>query len=379
MANSGLYSVEKEIQTFAWKYASYNKCRQIEKSLDSAYQSTRSIIEQDELKLRDHRSDLEKKLESAKRELIEDIESTSIALEHAAERDYQAVMAEHVSELREHLSAQKLKERERDILDDRRQQEHLNDEIEDVQKALRTAAEGLQRSLKGIVDNHDLAALKTTQLDFSRDMGKILKELDDVGQAEANAKSGAINGLLAEVNESASIALREALESADEKSKEYWIEQSDKLKKKLTEVVAGSSDLSGKAKSSLMQVIITFSQITFPEHEAFKVDEFLIHPFEMVHKTKLAEAYNDRINRALDFSASEMEQDHTSSFVLWENRLVDTLRDNITDFNPDLHKSVVSISEDEAKIDSLYQLKTKILALVSEVKEMIDWTDGEGK
>jgi len=379
LANSGLYSVEKEIQTFAWKYASYNKCRQIEKSLDNAYLSTKTIIEQDEQQLQDDRSELEEKLESAEKELIGRIESTSFALERAAERKYQAVMAEHVSGLRKHLCAQELKERAQDILDDRKQQEHLDDEIEDVHEALRVSAEGLQRSLKGIVDNHDLAALKTAQLDFSRDMGKVLKELDDVGQAEANAKSSAINELLAEVNESASTALREALESTDGKSEEYWIEKSEILKKELTDVVAGSSDLSEKAKSSLVQVIITFSQITFPEHEAFKADEFLIHPFEMVHKAKLAEAYNDRINNALDSSASEMEQNHTNSFVLWKNRLVDTLRDNITDFNPDLHRSVVLISKDEAKIYSLRQLETKILTLVSEVKNMIDWTERESK
>ena len=372
-ANSGLYCVESEIQTFADKYASYNKCRQLEQSLESASKTATEDTNRETEKLELTRGVLSKSLDVDMNSLSSELVDTCNRLEHAAERGYRAVMDECVGALREHLCAKELKEREAKYFDDAKRIVDLDGEVEDVMEALRVAEDGLQRNVKSIINNHDVSSVKSAKDDFSRDLGKILKEMSEVGEVQGEAKRRTMESLLDNVNASAVESLGYALDSVDKKSKNYWIEQATILRDQLISVVAGASGLTDSARNRLTQVIMTFSPIKFPEHEDFEMDEFIIHPFEMVHKSKLAKAYTDRLNAALSSLDSEIEQSHWESFQTWSQMLLGTLRDNITEFSPELHSQYELIEQQKEEIAQLQDRQEKLQGLVREVQHMIDW------
>jgi GTPase SAR1 family protein len=372
-ANSGLYCVEKAINAFAGKYASYNKCRQLEQSLENAYVAASEDTKAELRNLEGVRKDLKEKLSADMNQLTERLEVVSKQQGHAAQRGYSTTMDEYVNTFRTHLSARALRKNELELRDEKGHQMDLPGEIDDVSEALDALGKGLQRSVYSIVHDHDAASVKNASNDFRRDFGRALDEISDVGEVQGKAKKEAMLSLLDNVNEAASDGLRIASESIDGKSKDYWTEQAETLKAQLVAVVTDASGLSDSARDRLTQVIMTFPCIKLPPREDFQVDQFIIHPFETVHKSKLAKAYNERINTALTSIDKEIERSHAESFCRWSDRLLETLEDNITEFSPTLHDQYARIQEQEKMIEQLRSRQDKLCGLVSEARTMIEW------
>lgn len=96
-ANSGLFSIEKEIENFAGKYSAYNKCFQSQMFLRRVIQTTEEEIEAKKVRKNAIRQNIKDKLEVDKKLLIERLENTSSDRQDEYVSEYPTFMHDHVA------------------------------------------------------------------------------------------------------------------------------------------------------------------------------------------------------------------------------------------------------------------------------------------
>ena len=88
---------------------------------------------------------------------------------------------------------------------------------------------------------------------------------------------------------------------------------------------------------------------------------------------KLTRKYNSEMKSQVKDIYSRFEASHAHSFDAWMHQLLDTITENIVEFNPQLHDQAEVIREDTALINELESRKLKLMNYAEQIKRMMEW------
>lgn len=385
-ANSGLFTIENEIETFAGKYAAYNKCFQSQLFLTKVIQTTEKIIEQDTIDSEEIRQNIKDKLEDDKKELVEILEDEANAKRDKCDANYEEFMAEYLAEAEGTFSEEDLRKQE-DIFTKNQEDQQEYDEIEqDTKVAWKQIGENLKSNVGNIFKkNVDISMFKTVAEEFTSDIGAAIDTSKTQFWARRDVNQAAADDLLKYVKEKYENRLDEIYALLNDKSKEYWTANTEALRDLLATIVTGSEVLTDERRTNLKQMIIEYKRLSFNENtteEIFNRGRFVrqirfgkqtIWTSDHLNIEKLAKTYNSNIKLNAENCYNVISESHRESAHDWMKNLFDEIYENIVEYSPELSKQARQIQNMTKQIEALKGRQARLKEYTEQLCSMMDW------
>lgn len=369
LANSGLWSIEQEIQRFADNYAPYNKC----------YQSLLFLIKVQEIAEKDiadavnnhnkSREAYQSQLDAGVKKLIDDLTQKRDEFVDKAMNGYPTEMDSFKKEAYTPISKAELVKIEEELTN---RLEEESGYAERVEKA--DEAKDKTLKIQNIFDakvREEMAVSYKYWREKSLDRDNTRKEIDTKA---ADLLLERVKGMFSVVTGSAQSILFQA-------STKYWKERAEELRKKLLIVVFAASYISQEKRAELQDLIEGFEEITFSvevekifEKEFFE-RHFLFGIFEdyRLNKRKLSSRFNSTLKEGINDIYLQMKNSHKQIFMDWQNRLFSVIEDNIIELNPQLKESKKQVDFYNDLIESLKEAQEALNEHIDKINKLMDW------
>ncbi len=363
-ANSGMYWVEQEIETFAEKYAPYNKSLQAKNFLDGVIADTKNeIIEQRkecDVKLANMKEDYEQKKEA----LIDSVSTKGQELIASGHNAYAGAMHEASIEASTECLVEKLEEHRayfQAINDEKNDIAGKMQAVEDSKKAFNSRIKLFDENLKPYnelvhqLNDAKLTSNRETSLDV---LGKVEKRFKDKAEAAQHL-----------------LVMR---------SREYWDSVAATVREGLVKLVTESNALEEEQRKELSEIIINYKDVPlytdvekiFENHNSFdkglKALNIIFNKnLNELNFKKIKRTYDREMKELIDLSNSVVKDAHRESFNAWFNELYALIINNLEDYNPTLSSRRAAIGEEEDHITELEGRKEKLEEYAEQINEML--------
>ncbi len=368
-ANSGLLAIEHEIVNFAEKYSAYDKCNQSDKYIGRIIDATQTEIDEIKAAREEKKKALEEELEEEKRALIESMEERSSDLSEGFYDSYD-----------ENLGESKDSEAFLYRMDD---MQSLEEEIKEKQKESHNysgSVDNLKESGTAILDNFSRLGEKSIS-SIAKDIGDDIKdtwenllELNDV-RTETNKATA--DELIEVVTADYNDRLEAAAYRLNNNSRDYWEENSKKVKRALALIVTNSTTLDEEKKSELKEIIIAYRDLILDSEHVFAKAAFEkrvgFFTFNKIDLKKLVKSYNHDYAAAIEMVYERLKRSHYKSFSIWLQQLVDIIRINIVAYSPRLSEQAQKIEEETRLIKELENTKEILQNYKEQIVSLISW------
>lgn len=376
-ANSGLFSVETEIVTFAGKYAAYNKCVQSQMFLKRIISITEEEIAKEKNSQVGFRQTIRDKLETDKAELIKKLEETAEGQKEENTKNYPEHMGTFLVQANETFSTEELKEKEKELT-------AVNEEafgFNEKQDALKDSIGNVFSNFKPGKGKLDLKGMfDSLQKDFKNASDQVIDQLERRHQIDVKTA----DELAGYVGEQYDKRLHEIFEMLDTESRKFWTEKTENLRTALANTVAGSEVLTEARRRELEGIIINYEKLTFeekPTEEIFNAAKFkfsinlgVIHwQADHLNINSLAATYNDNFKRNATNRYESIKVSHSESAHKWIADLLDVITQNIVEYSPELSRLAEQIRETTAKIEELIERENRLKEYTVKLEAMMDW------
>ena len=381
--NSGLYTVEQEINNFANQYASYNKCKQSTIYLDHIMDIISKEIDEIITKREQIKEEMKHALEKDKAELSHKINQTS--------EDTSEVMMDAYSDLMYHLQEkytpqftyEHIKKLEDQYINEQKElmnYSNQDDEVKGSMESLKSnLKEGMNDVLKGNFKN--IINIGKNFIDDAKDT------LDDYGKLKDTQKEvnkEASKRLLDQVKKEYSTLAQEAQEQIDYLSKDYWTNKCIEFKELLSRIITGSTALSDDNRTELSQIIMMYRNIYFDQskHNTFKLEdfeqkikfgEFVIYESNKLNIRKMINSYNQTFATFMDEVENTIYRSHRRTFQFWLEKLLLIIDQNIVRYSPELSEKQFEIEAETNKITDLQNRQEQIKEGKKHIDHMMNW------
>ena len=384
-ANSGLFTVEKEIETFAGKYAAYNKCFQSQMFLNKVIQTTEGIIEFDKKDSEELRQDIKNNLEKDKRDLIEILEDEASSGKKKSDTGYLGYMGTYLQEAEGYFTEDDLREQEKRFTEAQEDLQDFDEREQDEKEAWGNIGENLISNFGSFLKKGDVSALKSVAKGFSEDLGAAVEKTKTRFEARRDVDKATSDELLRYITEKYDRRLEEVYEMLDEKSKAFWATNTENLRNLLATIVTGSDVLTDERKAALEKLIIEYDQLVFNERTAeevfrrwyfeksIKIGNQKILLSDHLDIKKMVEAYNENIKYNAEKCYFAISQSHTDSAHAWIDSLLDEIFENIVDYNPELSKQARQIQKMTKQIEMYKERQQRLREYTEQLGAMMDW------
>ena len=368
-ANSGLWSIEQEIQRFAENYAPYNKC----------YQSllfllkVKEIAEPDisnEVEMHDKsREEFQNQLEAGTKSLLAKLSITRDDLVEQAVNGYPIEMSVTKASAYTPIAKSELVKIETELTAALEEKKKYSERSEIVEKAKENALK-VQNIFNAeireeIAMSYKYWREKVTELNSTRE------EID----------IAAADQLLSRVKDLFNQAVNRAQSVMYYSSSNYWKGKATALRKALLTDVSDSQELSQEKREELQELIEGFEQIYFSievekifEKELFERRAFFkFFENRRLDKRKLSLRFNSTLKEKIEDNYIEMKRYHKQIFIDWEKRLFSIIEDNITDLNPELREAKKQVAYHQDRVDSFKAARTELNDEIDKIIQLMDW------
>ena len=373
LVNSGMYSVEQEIKTFATVYSAYNKCIQSELFLGKVYD-----IATDEIKMakeereqsRQYRSDM---LNQDMRYLVNRLEKCCEQIKEESAGYYRNVMMPVYKGMDYSIDSEELKNTEV------RLKQKYNELIMQAQNQAgrpktvellyeNTFVEKKRFSVKTLAKNYNNWRVKVAQQSETESI--IRKQAADELFGDVKARYQASNASIHTILMGKSI--------------EFWQMRTEDVRRRLVQLVTGSTELDEERKNQLEKMILNYGTIKFEKDtvENMDKDEFEMKLFSIfaldplnINRFKLARIYNAEIKAAIDGNLRNISIAHMYSFNTWLRDLEEILKSNVIELNPALTAQSQIIKEESDRIQELQMRQEKLNQYVEQIHQMMQWRE----
>lgn len=384
--NSGLLSIELEINTFASKYSAYNKCQQTNLYLNKIIDKTKAVITELKKSTQSELERLESELEKNKRDLIKNIrqsreENDSILtndyfqlLKKSKEIEFYRVNRESLESLCEEYY-QKAK--------DDFQLAKYKDLHESKNKKL---WDNVVNNLQGLPKDLTISNVQSGWDQFQVDMKDQNKGSIDYKTQRNKAFSQVSQELITYAKNSFHDEILSKKYDIFKSSVTFWEEQSSVLKKLFAKVVGSAEGLPLEKREDLQKLIFNFDLIKLAgdESKIFKKDNFkelviqigdiqLFGDRNKINLKKLSDKYELSFKDEVGSLADQIREIHSENFSNWANHLVRIIENNIVDFSPDLQKTNKMIIEKNQEIEDYETKLSQLKTYAQEVVSFLDW------
>lgn len=385
-ANSGLYAIEQEIQTFAGKYSAYNKCHQSHLFLGRVIYMTSQEIE-DTIKQREAiKQQVSEKLDKDKKELLNEIEEKSNESELESVNSYDAYMQPVIQEAQSIRAVEELEEVEAECIKMQMEVQDYDAFEENLKDSKTTLYENLKNNFAEIKKAPNIAAFKKIKDDLFND-AKEKSDHDNVLREKLkNIYNAATDELLRKIIMDFTKYSKEAQDKLEYKSKEYWEEKAITIKNELAAVVTESVALTEERKEELTGIIFDFKDIVFETcadnvfikeefEKGFRFGNLVIGKSERLNIDKLAKKYNSEMKGTIQVIYEKVSDSHKQSLKTWKENLISLIRENIVEYNPTLRDQNRIIQEETSKIEELEKRQLQLNQYTENIWKMMDWIE----
>lgn len=383
-ANSGLYCVEKEMETFAGKYAAYNKCQMVYMFLNDVIDETNKRIENRTESLKHSRERRKEELESAKFQLIELITRTAETMNADFEKAAKSFVKELTTEkvLYSH-TVEEINEINAKVWEENAGNTDIEYREDALEKSRNTMWNNLKTNSRSLFKGNIISSVKDMANELAKDFQDVQeqKELyDSVGRDIDKATSDkVINGVMHEYKKN-TIAAKDTVSAA---LKEYWLENAQKLRNRLIDIITETDALTDSQREEIQTIIMNYEPLEFNDDadNIFIKARFLRGNFlglrpndsEKLNTKRLTDIYNNKIYKNVKEIAGLINESCLVSFKNWIRKLEAVIEQNITDYNPRLREMSEMIKEETDRIAELEEDQKTISNSLEAIKELMSW------
>lgn len=389
-ANSGLYCVEKEIENFASKHSSYNKCQMVFAFLSNVIDKTNARIDERTKVLKDARDRSTQELDAKTVRLQEEIEHSAKSMEEVNGRTSKTDISEYISMKLNYLfDANQLANMDAE----RRKQNFKENDFASKEKVYQEAKdklwEHLKESSQGLFKKNIVESVKTIANDLTNDFKDVQVSKDKMDAKEKELDQISSEQILKYVINSYKINIDDAQAKLSMHLDEYWREKELDFKRALILQITNTDALSDSQREEIAAMIQNYDVNNFKEQadSVFVRKRFLkgnllgirINDDEKLDIKRLARSYNDRIKRIVNDMSQSMNEDCFNQFKIWEEKLLSEINANLTEYNPEL-KSIAEIIRIETEnITELENNQAMIQSSLDTIKDLMSWKEAEGE
>lgn len=387
-ANSGLYCIEKEIENFASKHSSYNKCQMVLAFLSNVIDKTNARIDERTKVLKDARDRSTQELDAKTVRLQEEIDRSSKSMEEANGRTSKSDVGEYaLSKLNYSFDATQLANMDADRRKQNFEENDFASKAKDYQEAKDKLWEHLKESSQGLFKRNIVDSVKTIANDLSSDFKDVQHSKDKMDAKEKELDQLSSEQILKYVINSYKVNIDDAQEKLSMHLDEYWREKELDFKRSLVLQITNTDALSDSQREEIADMIQNYDVNNFKEQadSVFVRKRFLkgnllgirINDDEKLDIKRLARSYNDRIKRIVNDMSQSMNEDCFSQFKIWEEKLLVKINANLTELNPELKSLAEIIRIETENITELENNQTMIQASLDTIKDLMSWKEAE--
>lgn len=384
-ANSGLYSVEQAIETFASVYSHYNKCQQSRLFLGKVIQITSDEITEAKCKKEAYKDRINDNLEKEKKELLERLDAQSKESEAEYKQDYEATMSSCVEETTAAYTIAELFTMEKEYRQAKAEENDVKGRLDDAWESTKSFGNNLGKNLtnaarKLALREFDSGAFKKIGMGVYEGGKDIVENLMEWNDTKKNAEQESSDAIIATIREQFTAKIGEAQQKLEERSREYWTTKTEQLKFLLSQIITNSSALTDDKRTELSGIILEYQELSFDARadEIFDKNAFL-HKFlgdvNRLNIFKLARTYNSEMEKLVSEIYQFFATNHSNSFDTWLSSLMATIIENIVEFSPQLHEQAEIIREETARIAELESRMIKLNGYTEQIRRMMDWKE----
>lgn len=373
LANSGIYCIEQEINSFAAVYSAYNKCIQSELFLGKVHRITKAEIDavkEEREKSKQYRSTM---LEQDKQNLINKLETTTEDLKSKYVVEYRDYMNPLYKALNYYVDSDSLKAKEVQL-------KAKYNEICELSRYQTNTKESQNELFESLVLGKRRITLKRLAQNYETWVNTMAQQ----SSAEKAVRLKAVNELFADLKSQYLNSNDSIHTELHKKSVEYWKAKTNHVRNTLVGLVTESSALSDVKKNELEALIIEYGAMKYQENSEAKLEKdrfemklfsvFAIDPLN-INRMKLARAYNSEIIKSKEENYKNIYTSHTASYDKWIEELKELILKNIVEMNPTLSAQVEIIKEETQRIQELESRQRKLDHYVDEIHKMMQWRE----
>lgn len=383
-ANSGLYSIEQAIETFANTDSHYDKCQQSLWFLDKVIRLTDQEITDEQNRKLARKKQIQNNLEREKNHLIHALEGQSTTTKQTYWMRYIDIMRNHAETVTQRCDPNELEQQKKAHWERQKQEKNITDSREALGKFFDQAKQatiGKQKkrddpSQPGQAQWAAFAdAVKRTPSRFS----EWVADQREASETKRGAIEAVSNATFQEVKDAFRVSAEAAQQQLEVRSRAYWNSRSQQLKQLLVETVTTSNALSEETRETLSDIILTYEKPSLDANDDtnLRKEDALrrLGQSNRLDTKKLARNYNEEMTRWVAACLQELENSHKQSFDIWLSSLLERLRENIVAFNPSLHSQAEIIQEEDNRIAALENRRDKLKVYNQQLEDMMDWKE----
>lgn len=381
LANSGLYTIEQEILSFANKYAAYNKCEQSKLFLENMIEITSTDIEEVKKERQKQKSVLEEKLETEKKILLDKIHEKGKEQKELYIQEYPDKLEAIAEQSVFTYTDEKLKERENELISQYQEKFDYVKEGQDIKDAAEALTSGLKENVSEFLNQKfTVNSLKKIGKDLMHGVKEMTGEIEEWNAVRLSAEIEAGDYLIKEIEKDFDLRLKEGKNTIENGSKLFWEEVTKAIRQELLHLIADSDELTEDKRQELSEIIINYKDIEFDtdSDEIFAKQHFekrfvLFGETGKLNLMKLRRTYNFSMKEDIDQLYSMIRVDHEAGFKEWIEELLNIIEENIIEYSPALHEQSIKIEKETERIRNLEFRYSMLQNYRNEIKSMMDW------
>ena len=384
--NSGLFSLEDEIETFSQKYAAYNKCQQTSLYLEKIIEKTNFSIEQLNESTKCELQKLEEELEKNKSELISKIKLDRAEKDEYYEQQYTVILRSEKPDSYHH-SVQKILEEQCESLFNLAKEEFQVEKYRELshQKS-KKALDNFKYNIQSIPKDLSLSNLQTKWKQTINDQQDYSKGNSEYKDQMNKAYKKVSDELIDFVNKSYKTEIKSFQAKLYQSSISFLEESSNQLKVHFARIIGNAEGLPLEKREDLRQLIFDYDSIQFEdEATVFSQDHFIagirVGDFVLfgnknkLNLDKLSANYTNLIAKETYQLVHKIKLLHFESFKEWTSSLVDVLEANIVEFSPNLQETNIQIINKNLQIEDYETKLSQLKTYSQEMKSLLIWKD----
>lgn len=386
--NSGLHCIEAEIEEFAGKYSSYNKCQMVYTLLLDVLKKTTGRIEKRVEARKKLREKYISELEEKKQQLINEMRDKSAELDNQFSSEaYKAISGYAKENLDYDLSVDKLNELNKKYVEENTSQYNLEEKRQDLDQAVDQMVSNIKERVKRFSVLDLKGSFSSLAGDAKKGLESIYNSRKELDSTRKSASAETADEVLQEVIEIYKSCMADAVGTINRIACNHWEEKAKELKDTLVDIVTVSDALTESQKQTLSKLIFSYQEAFYDDEAGsiFVKPKFLyghllgldLFILEKLNTGKLAKEYNVTVANNIDAIVNDLNEKYYNSYTKWQEELNATIERNIVDFNPELQVLSESIDNETEKINSLESSQQKIRASLKAMENLISFKMAE--
>lgn len=391
--NSGLFSIENEIEIYANKYSAYNKCQQSRLFLEKIFNETEEEIEKQTEVIRIQNDQMKSNFDTEKQKLIDSMD-TQISEKKLEFNETRTTQVNNILDKNEEFFDKiKLKEIEEDIYKNFVKEFSIDDTKEKLNESKQNTSNTFKDDISTIKDDFinqikNQSSFKNVLQSLSENIEKAFENLsENVKEDKENKRKLNKGKLRAEAN-SYKKALMQFKEMYDKvalnkqenifsESKTYWESKSESLKNDLIKIVVLSTALADEQKELLKEIIGKYEPIILEKSPMKDLENNKYKSFlsKRINIAKLSTSFNKLMRSSVNSLYEKTMREHSQVFETWVQNLYDVIVLNIGGMNPTLKLYLDKINELTERKQQLENNCEILKEQTSLIIDLISWKE----